>query len=104
MDAQLQNDPMFRARSAAPVVAQASPSERAAFITRTYGHLCAAVFAFIALEIMWFATPVARWMLSLMMLGRFAWILVLGAFIGVSYLANRWAMSDTSRGMQYAGL
>jgi FtsH-binding integral membrane protein len=104
MDAQLQNEPMFRSRAAAPIVAQASAAERAAFITRTYGHLCAAVFAFIALEVAWFATPVAQWMLSLMMLGRFAWIVVLGAFIGVSYLANRWAMSDTSRGMQYAGL
>lgn len=104
MDAQLQNDPMFRARAVAPVVAEASAAERAAFITRTYGHLCVAVFAFIALEVAWFATPVAGWMLNLMMLGRFAWIMVLGAFIGVSYFANRWAMSDTSKGMQYAGL
>jgi len=28
----------------------------------------------------------------------------MGAFVGVSYLANTWAMSDTSRGMQYLGL
>lgn len=104
MDAQLQNEGRFRAQSVAPVVAEAPAAERAAFITKTYGHLCAAVFAFIALEVLWFATPVAQWMLKLMTFGRFAWIAVLGAFLGVSYLANRWAMSDTSKGMQYAGL
>jgi FtsH-binding integral membrane protein len=43
-------------------------------------------------------------MLNLLSFGRFAWIAILGGFIGVSYLANRWAMSDTSKGMQYAGL
>jgi FtsH-binding integral membrane protein len=100
----LENQSAFRSANVAPVVAHASPSERAAFITKTYGHLLGAIVLFTALETLWFATPVAQWMMNVLSLGRFAWIAILGAFIGVSYLANRWAMSDTSKGMQYAGL
>ena len=32
------------------------------------------------------------------------WLLVLGAFMVVSWLANSWAHSDTSPGLQYLGL
>src|SRR4051812_50182354 len=35
---------------------------------------------------------------------RFGWLVVLFGFLGISWLANTWAMSDASRGMQYAGL
>ena len=87
----------------APIVAQASAEQRATFIARTYIHLLGAVLAFTALEVLWFATPVAGAMISLMS-AQFAWLLVLGAFIGVSYLANKWALTSTSLGMQYTGL
>ena len=33
-----------------------------------------------------------------------SWLLVLALFIGVSWLAERWSRSNTSRGMQYLGL
>ena len=89
---------------AGPVVAQATPAERAAFITKTYAHLFGAILAFVGLEVVWFTTPVANAMLSLLSIGQFAWLAILAAFIGVSYLANHWAMSNTSKGMQYAGL
>jgi FtsH-binding integral membrane protein len=36
--------------------------------------------------------------------GRFAPLFVLGGMILVSYIADRWARSDTSQSMQYAGL
>ena len=36
--------------------------------------------------------------------GQFAWLFVLGGMILVSYVADRWARSDTSQSMQYAGL
>jgi FtsH-binding integral membrane protein len=88
----------------APVVAQAPAAQRAAFITRTYLHLLLAVVAFTVLEIVWFATPVAQAMFQLLAGGQFVWLLVLGAFIGVSYLANKWALTSTSLGKQYAGL
>lgn len=85
-------------------VAQAPADARAAFITRTYLHLFAAILVFAALEVLWFQTPLAQWMLSALMSFRFGWLLFMGAFVGVSMLANKWALSDTSRGMQYAGL
>jgi FtsH-binding integral membrane protein len=96
----------YRAGAAldAPVVAQASADERAAFIVKTYMHLFGAILAFAALEVFWFSTPVAGAMLSFMSQGRFAWLLFIGAFVGVSYFANQWALSSTSKGMQYAGL
>jgi FtsH-binding integral membrane protein len=67
-------------------------------------HLFGAIVAFAVLETLWFASPVAGWVLSFVAVNRFAWLLVLGGFIGVSYLANNWAMSSTSLGKQYAGL
>lgn len=89
---------------AAPVVADATPDQRATFITRTYLHLVAAILLFVALETLWFVTPVAGAFLQFLQIGKFMWLIVMAAFIGVSYLANNWAMSSTSRGMQYAGL
>jgi len=38
------------------------------------------------------------------MLSGYSWLLVLGAFMGVSFLAEKWASSDASEGKQYAGL
>ena len=32
------------------------------------------------------------------------WLLVLGLFMAISYIANKWAVSDTSTGLQYFGL
>ena len=37
-----------------------TPDQRATFITRTYLHLVSAIFLFIALEALWFTTPVAN--------------------------------------------
>jgi FtsH-binding integral membrane protein len=105
MDAQLRDEQVrMHAYGSAPVVAQATAQERAAFITRTYLHLFGAIVAFTVLEIAWFATPVAAAMIGFMTMGKYSWLVVLAAFLGVSYLAQRWAMSSTSLGMQYAGL
>ncbi|HEX4351818.1 MAG TPA: hypothetical protein VHZ95_02870, partial [Polyangiales bacterium] len=90
--------------TSAPIVAQASPDARAAFITKTYLHLFGAIAAFAALEMLWFATPVAQTMLNFMARGRFAWLLFMGAFVGVSYVADRWALTSTSKPKQYGGL
>lgn len=86
------------------IVASASPAARAQFITRTYLHLVGAILVFAGLELLWFVTPVAQWMLSALSLGRFAWLVFMAAFIGVSMLAQSWANSESSRGMQYMGL
>jgi FtsH-binding integral membrane protein len=39
-----------------------------------------------------------------LMTSGYSWLIVLGAYMGVSYLADRWARSDTSPQMQYLGL
>ena len=41
---------------------------------------------------------------TLMGNGRGGWLVVMLLFMGVAWLANYWAMSSTSVGMQYAGL
>jgi len=79
-------------------------SERAAFIRRTYGHLAGAILAFTALEMVLLKIPHIDRFIFGMAGNGLVWLLVVGAFIGVSWLANAWAMSGASRGLQYAGL
>lgn len=86
-------------------VAQAAPIERAAFIRRTYTLLAAAILAFIGVEAFFFATPIADLVVRLLFSGgSIGWLVVLALFMAISFLANRWAVSDTSRAVQYAGL
>jgi FtsH-binding integral membrane protein len=77
---------------------------RRAFIRQTYTHLAAAIYAFVALE--WLFISLGWDEVAVQMLGNtpMAWLLVLGGFFIVSVVANRWAQSDTSPAMQYAGL
>lgn len=86
------------------VAAQATPADRAEFIRLTYLHLGGAILAFAGLTAALVNSPFAPAMLEWLGTGRFNWLLVLGAFTGAGWLANRWAMSATSQGMQYAGL
>ena len=89
-----------------PTAAMATESERTIFLRRTYSHLGAAVFVFMALELMIFTlVPQPQLMaLSQWMLSGWNWLLVLGAFMVVSMIADRWARASTSLAMQYAGL
>jgi len=88
------------------LAAFAQESERAAFIRSTYTHLSLAIFAFMALEVALFAIVPRETMTGLVrqMTGGFSWLLVLGAFIGVGWVARSWASSGGSRAKQYAGL
>ena len=85
-------------------VAEATSEERARFITRTYLHLFGAILVFAVLELLWFSTPVAQLMFSVLSAGRFAWLIFMAAFVGVSYLANSWALNSVSKSKQYLGL
>jgi len=84
-------------------VAGAAPAERTAFIRQTYLHLGFAILGFIAVE--WFILS-QSWApaLAQKMTGGMGWLVVLGAFMGVSYLAEKLAASEASRATQYAGL
>lgn len=85
---------------------QAASDDRAGFILKTYSHLFGAVAALVAIEAVLLRLPVAEQLTELMLTGAggYAWLIVLGAFMGISYVANRLAQSDASIGMQYVGL
>lgn len=84
--------------------AEADVESRAGFIVRTYVHLFFALAAFVLLLGLWFVTPVAELVLSIFQYGKFALLLFMGAFVGVSALADRLARSEASQVTQYAGL
>jgi FtsH-binding integral membrane protein len=85
------------------VAAQAAASERAAFIRRTYAHLAGAILAFIGVEAV-LVNVVSVNDIAQLFASRGSWLLVLLLFMGASWLAQAWARSDTSRGIQYLGL
>lgn len=85
------------------LVDRASADVRASFIRKTYAHLFLAVIAFTGLEALLLNSPVAARMTQTMTSGM-SWLVVLGAFMLVSYVAQRWAQSTTSIGVQYLGL
>jgi FtsH-binding integral membrane protein len=85
----------------------AEEDARAAFIRQTYIHLFGAILAFVAFEAAVFTLVPMETLHGLMQqlfASRYGWLVVLLAFMGVSWLANSWASSEVSRGMQYAGL
>lgn len=68
-------------------VSQSEPSERAAFIRRTYAHLAGAVLAFVGLEIYMINSPIAEMLLNVMSM-RFGWLLILGGFMILGRVAT----------------
>ncbi len=84
--------------------AEAPTSERAGFIRQTYLHLGGAVLAFVGLEAMLLQIPGIGNIVMQISGTRWGWLLVLGAFVAVSYVANSWALNSASLGKQYLGL
>ncbi|MEN6448853.1 MAG: Bax inhibitor-1 family protein [Thermoguttaceae bacterium] len=84
--------------------AQAAADERSDFITKTYLHLAGAIAAFAALETAFMSMPGVESLVKMMISGRYSWLIVLGLFMAVSYVAENWAQSAVSPGMQYLGL
>ncbi|MGB7327455.1 MAG: Bax inhibitor-1 family protein [Rubripirellula sp.] len=84
----------------------AAENERMSFIRKTYAHMTGAILALIAIEFVLFAVVPAGTMNAIVsrMLGGWGWMIVLGIFMGVSWVARSWATSNTSKAMQYAGL
>jgi uncharacterized protein len=85
----------------------AEEDARAAFIRKTYLHLAVAIAAFVAIEAAIFTlVPVAALdsMMQLLFASRWGWLVVLAAFMGVSWLAQSWASSNASQSVQYLGL
>lgn len=84
--------------------ARAAAGERADFIAKTYLHLAGAVGLFVVLETILLSLPGIENLVRLMIGTQYSWLVVLGLFIAVSYVAENWARSAVSPGMQYMGL
>jgi FtsH-binding integral membrane protein len=75
---------------------------RSRFIVRTYNHLFVAIVAFAAIEFALFWSGLAA-VIARALFGT-SWLLVLGGFMVVSWLASRTAHNSTSKTAQYAAL
>jgi FtsH-binding integral membrane protein len=85
------------------VAADAAVDERVDFIRKTYLHLGAAVGAFAAIEAVLLNIPGVG-QLSMRMFSGYNFLIVIGLFMVVSWLARSWAESSASVPIQYAGL
>lgn len=84
---------------------QAVSEQRASFIRRTYLHLAAAVALFVGIEYFLINSPlVINTMLNVLNSGRYSWLLILGAFVVVGWMARSMARSLASPALQYLGL
>jgi FtsH-binding integral membrane protein len=84
--------------------AQAAADERSDFITKTYLHLAGAVGLFVILEAVLLSVPGIGDLVQIMIGTRYGWLVVLGLFMLVSYIAENWAQSAISPRTQYMGL
>ena len=84
--------------------AQAAADERAGFIAKTYAHLAGAIAVFIGLEAVLLNLPGIENLVGMMVGTRYGWLVVLGSFMAVSWIADSWARSAISPGKQYLGL
>ena len=83
-------------------VATIGVDARAGFINRTYNHLMGAIVLFTLIEVWFFQTGMAESIATTMLSG--SWLLVLGAFMLVSWFASRVSLTSESKGAQYAAL
>jgi FtsH-binding integral membrane protein len=81
--------------------ADADVESRQTFIRRTYLHLAAAILSFVMLEAVLLTLPGIERLVDTM-IG--SWLIVLVAFVAVSWVADKWARSDVSQNVQYLGL
>ncbi|HSD90208.1 MAG TPA: Bax inhibitor-1 family protein [Kofleriaceae bacterium] len=95
-----------RNRPIAGAVATLGVSDRVTFLRRTYGLLGIALVGFALLTgcMMAFASTTSLKFSMWALTGRLTWLLVMGLFMVIGYVAQRLALSQTSRGLQLLGL
>lgn len=93
----------FGTQSSYLPVAQIGVNERATFITRTYAHVIGAILLFAGIEAYIFSDMERAASIALPML-QGSWLLVLGGFILVSWIATRVAHKAESKAAQYMAL
>ncbi|MFT5435157.1 MAG: FtsH-binding integral membrane protein [Myxococcota bacterium] len=89
-----------RERSAA----QALANQRAEFIRLTYLHLGSAILAFIALTTGIIGSGMGKVITGTLLGSQYSWLIVLGAFMAVGWVAERWARAANNPIQAYAGL
>jgi FtsH-binding integral membrane protein len=85
-------------------VASLDESTRSTFIVRVYQHLFAAIVAFVAFEVLLFNLGIAEAIWDVVSGSSGAWLLVLGGFMIVSWLATSAANDILNPSRQYLGL
>lgn len=86
------------------VISELPGEARAEFIRKTYTHLGFAIAAFALLEYQLISMGFGEKAMMLLAKSQWSWLIVLAAFMGVGYVADKWARSGASRELQYAGL
>ena len=85
------------------IAAEANADARATFMRRTYGHLAGAILAFAIIETLLLQT-IPEDVITGIFFNRGGMFVLLLGFVGVAWIANKWALSGASKAMQYAGL
>ena len=85
-------------------VASLEADVRGAFLVKVYQHLLAAVVAFVAFETLLFMTGAAEAIYDLLAGSSATWLLILGGFMVVSWLATTAAHDVLDPARQYLGL
>src|ERR1700744_3313012 len=87
--------------SSTPVI-ELDENSRGRFVARAYNHLFGAVLAFVLLEVALFKTGMAEKIAEVLLQG--SWLLVLGGFMVVSWIARSVVAKSNSLPAQYAAL
>lgn len=87
-----------------PASYQSATGSRADFIVRTYVHLLIAILAFVFVEVCLFYSGIAHSLTMALGGGRATWLLILGGFLVLSWIATSVANTSMSLGAQYAAL
>lgn len=85
----------------APVI-ELDENSRGRFISRAYNHLFGAIVAFVLIEVFLFKSGMAESIASVLLSG--SWLLVLGGFMVVSWVARSVAHKSSSTAAHYAAL
>jgi FtsH-binding integral membrane protein len=91
-------------RSIPGAVATVGVNDRVAFLRKTYGHLAAAIFAFVGVAYLFVNSEMGARFTIWAFSGKWNWMMVLGLFMVVGFITDKLARSDTSPALQYAGL
>lgn len=84
------------------LVAQATKQEQAMFYKKTYLNLALGIVAFVVLETIFLRIdPLVEFMLSLTQ--GYLWLVLLGGFMGITFVAQKMAYNNVAKSKQYLG-